>query len=43
MPQASQGGRTGLTAGFVTYTVIKLLRGEARDVHWMMYLSSAAF
>ena len=33
----------GVGAGFVSYTVIKLLRGEARDVHWMMYLSSAAF
>ncbi|HEX2178801.1 MAG TPA: NCS2 family permease [Actinomycetota bacterium] len=33
----------GIGAGFISYTVIKLLRGEARDVHWMMYLSSAAF
>jgi AGZA family xanthine/uracil permease-like MFS transporter len=33
----------GIGAGFVSYTVIKLLRGEARDVHWMMYLASAAF
>lgn len=33
----------GIGAGFVAYTVIKLARGEARDVHWMMYLSSVAF
>ncbi len=33
----------GIGAGFVSYTIIKLMRGEAREVHWMMYLSSAAF
>lgn len=33
----------GVGAGFVSYTVIKLARGEARDVHWMMYVASAAF
>ncbi|HEX2052448.1 MAG TPA: NCS2 family permease [Actinomycetota bacterium] len=33
----------GIGAGFVSYTLIKLLRGEGRDVHWMMYLSTAAF
>ena len=33
----------GIGAGFVSYTVIKLLMGRARDVHWMMALSSLAF
>ena len=33
----------GIGAGFIAYTVIKLLRGEGREVHWMMYLASAAF
>jgi AGZA family xanthine/uracil permease-like MFS transporter len=27
----------GIGAGFVSYTVIKLLRGRGRDVHWLMY------
>jgi AGZA family xanthine/uracil permease-like MFS transporter len=30
-------------AGFVTYTAVKLLRGKAGDVHWMMHLVSLAF
>ncbi|MDP9405364.1 MAG: NCS2 family permease [Actinomycetota bacterium] len=33
----------GIGAGFVSYTVIKLASGRARDVHWMMALASAAF
>lgn len=33
----------GIGAGFVVYTVIKVLRGKARDVHWMMYVSAVAF
>ncbi|MEX2552144.1 MAG: NCS2 family permease [Actinomycetota bacterium] len=33
----------GVGAGFVSYTVIKLMRGQGRQVHWIMYLSSAAF
>jgi adenine/guanine/hypoxanthine permease len=33
----------GVGAGFVSYTVIKLLRGEGRQVHWIMYASSVAF
>jgi adenine/guanine/hypoxanthine permease len=33
----------GIGWGFVSYTVIKLLLGRARDVHWMMLLSSVAF
>ncbi|MDQ4149136.1 MAG: NCS2 family permease [Actinomycetota bacterium] len=33
----------GIGAGFVTYTVIKLLRREGGEVHWMMYLAAAGF
>ena len=33
----------GIGWGFVSYTVIKLLLGRFRDVHWMMLLSAAAF
>jgi adenine/guanine/hypoxanthine permease len=33
----------GIGAGFVTWTVIKLLSGRGRQVHWMIGLVSAAF
>lgn len=33
----------GIGAGFITYTVIKLLRGKGIEVHWMMYVSALAF
>lgn len=33
----------GIGAGFVSYTVIKVLQGEGRRVHWMMYLATAGF
>ena len=33
----------GIGAGFVTYSVIKLLSGKGRSLHWMVYLASAAF
>ncbi len=33
----------GIGVGFVTYTFVKLVRGKGREVHWMMYLASAAF
>jgi AGZA family xanthine/uracil permease-like MFS transporter len=33
----------GIGAGFISYTAIKLLRGKARDVHWMMYVAALAF
>ena len=33
----------GIGAGFVTYAVIKLLRGRGRELHWMIYLACAAF
>jgi AGZA family xanthine/uracil permease-like MFS transporter len=33
----------GIGAGFVTYVAIKLLNGRGGQVHWMLYLASAAF
>src|SRR5262247_400947 len=33
----------GIGAGFVTFAVIKLLRGRGRDLHPMLYLTCAAF
>jgi AGZA family xanthine/uracil permease-like MFS transporter len=33
----------GIGAGFVTYAAIKLLNGKGREVHWMLYGTSAAF
>src|SRR5882672_7238067 len=34
---------SGIGAGFVSYTVIKILRGKGRQLHLMVYLASAAF
>ena len=33
----------GIGAGFVMYSYLKLVAGKGREVHWMMYLVSAAF
>jgi AGZA family xanthine/uracil permease-like MFS transporter len=33
----------GVGAGFIAYTVIKVLQGHARDVHWLMYVVSIVF
>jgi len=33
----------GIGAGFVTFAAIKLLRGRGRELHWMLYLTCAAF
>src|SRR6266403_1558466 len=33
----------GIGAGFVTYAAIKLLRGRAGELHWMVYVACAAF
>ena len=33
----------GIGVGFVTYVVLKTFKGQARQVHWMMWLVSAAF
>jgi adenine/guanine/hypoxanthine permease len=33
----------GVAAGFVSYTVIQVLRGRWAQVHWLMYIVSAVF
>jgi AGZA family xanthine/uracil permease-like MFS transporter len=33
----------GIGFGFITYTLIMLLTGKAKEVHWLMYLVSLAF
>ncbi|MGH2707040.1 MAG: NCS2 family permease [Actinomycetota bacterium] len=33
----------GIGAGFVSYSAIKVLRGKAREMHWMMCLAALAF
>jgi adenine/guanine/hypoxanthine permease len=33
----------GVAAGFIAYTVIALLRGRWRDVHWLMLIVSGVF
>jgi AGZA family xanthine/uracil permease-like MFS transporter len=33
----------GIGAGFVMYSFVKLVVGKGREVHWMMYVVSAAF
>lgn len=33
----------GIGAGFITYTFLKVARGKGAEVHWMMYVASAAF
>jgi AGZA family xanthine/uracil permease-like MFS transporter len=34
---------SGIGAGVLTYVAIKLLRGQARDVHWLLYAIAGAF
>jgi AGZA family xanthine/uracil permease-like MFS transporter len=33
----------GIGAGFVSYSLIALLRGKGKDVHWLMWIVSAIF
>jgi AGZA family xanthine/uracil permease-like MFS transporter len=33
----------GVGAGLLSYTVIALVRGRAKDVHWLMYIVSGVF
>lgn len=33
----------GIGVGFISYTFIKLARGKGSELHWAMYVSSAAF
>lgn len=34
---------TGIAFGFISYTVIKLLSGKGREVHWLLYVVSLIF
>ncbi|WP_245559124.1 NCS2 family permease [Microbacterium indicum] len=33
----------GIGAGFIAFVVVKLARGKAREIHWIMWLVSALF
>ncbi len=33
----------GMGAGFIMYVLIRVVRGKAREVHWLMYLIAALF
>ena len=33
----------GLAFGFISYSILKLVSGKARQIHWAFYLVSAAF
>lgn len=33
----------GMGAGFLTYVLIRVVRGRGRDVHWLMYVVAALF
>ncbi|NIT03357.1 NCS2 family permease, partial [Candidatus Saccharibacteria bacterium] len=33
----------GIGFGFITFTLIKLLTGKGKEVHWLMYVVSFAF
>ena len=34
---------TGISFGFIAFTLIKLLSGKASEVHWLMYVLTAIF
>jgi AGZA family xanthine/uracil permease-like MFS transporter len=33
----------GIGAGFITYTLIRVVQGKAREVNWLLWISSIAF
>jgi AGZA family xanthine/uracil permease-like MFS transporter len=33
----------GLSFGFISYSLLKLVSGRGREVHWLIYLFSALF
>ena len=33
----------GLSFGFISYTLLKLITGRHRELHWIMYVVTAAF
>lgn len=34
---------TGLGLGFISYTLVKLFTGRAKEIHWMMYIIAICF
>jgi AGZA family xanthine/uracil permease-like MFS transporter len=34
---------SGIGLGFISYVIIKVLHGKAKQVHWLMWIISAAF
>lgn len=34
---------TGIALGFITYPIVKIARGKAKEVHWIMYLLFVVF
>ncbi|MCA0969767.1 NCS2 family permease [Halobacillus litoralis] len=34
---------TGIAFGFITYPVLKLVKGKGKDVHWILYLFAVIF
>lgn len=34
---------TGLACGFITYVILSILSGKAKDVHWFMYVLTVLF
>ncbi len=33
----------GIGAGFISYTLIRVVQGKAREVSWMLWIASAGF
>jgi AGZA family xanthine/uracil permease-like MFS transporter len=33
----------GIGAGFISFVIVKLARGKAREIHWLMWLVSILF
>src|SRR5690625_2093344 len=34
---------TGISIGFITYPLLKLVKGKGKDVHWLLYLFGIIF
>jgi AGZA family xanthine/uracil permease-like MFS transporter len=33
----------GIAFGFISYTILKVARGDAKRIHWIIYVVSALF
>jgi AGZA family xanthine/uracil permease-like MFS transporter len=33
----------GIAAGFITFSLLKLVSGKGREVHWIIYIFAALF